>query len=340
MYKINTDQATKIEALIFSELNMTENNIEELLRKNIDMICDEEESMLIVGKQVRNTQLGRSDLMAVDNNGDIVLIEIKRDKKDIEGRKEAFEFQAIRYAASYATIEGIEDLVNKVYGPYIERYRNEFKNESTSLTNIELGTRKLIDFLEKNDALTEFNEKQKVVLVASDFDEQTLSAVVWLNNNGVDMSCYKLIPFKVNGDLVINVQKLLPLDNYDDYYVDLIHSTKLSTKKSNITRRSLPRIKTMLEWGVVKGGDIIVAKDRTDEGTLMANGNILVDDKELTLAWWLKEVYGWSSVQTYVFAIHKESGKSLAQIREEYIDQKAEKTFQNKHSNYKNIVDG
>ena len=31
-----------------------ESDIEELLRKNIDMICDEEESMLIVGKQVRN----------------------------------------------------------------------------------------------------------------------------------------------------------------------------------------------------------------------------------------------------------------------------------------------
>jgi len=64
---------------------MTENDIEELLRKNIDMICEEEESMLIVGKQVRNAQLGRSDLTAVDNHGDIVLIEIKRDKKDIEG---------------------------------------------------------------------------------------------------------------------------------------------------------------------------------------------------------------------------------------------------------------
>lgn len=67
MYKINTDKATKVEALTFSELDMTENDIEELLRKNIDMICEEEESMLIVGKQVRNAQLGRSDLTAVDN---------------------------------------------------------------------------------------------------------------------------------------------------------------------------------------------------------------------------------------------------------------------------------
>ena len=92
MYSIKGKQAARIEPVTFSELNMTENDIEEVLRNSIDMICDEEESMLIVGRQVRNEKNGRSDLTAVDNNGNIVLIEIKRDRKDIEHRKEAFEF--------------------------------------------------------------------------------------------------------------------------------------------------------------------------------------------------------------------------------------------------------
>ncbi|WP_260445578.1 PDDEXK family nuclease [Metabacillus elymi] len=108
MYNIQENKAIKVDAVTFSELQMLENDIEELLRCNIDMVCDEEESMLIVGRQVRNAHHGRSDLTAVDNNGNIVLIEIKRDRKDIESRKEAFEFQAIRYAASYATIEDPE----------------------------------------------------------------------------------------------------------------------------------------------------------------------------------------------------------------------------------------
>jgi hypothetical protein len=38
----------------------------------------------------------------------------------------------------------------------------------------------------------------------------------------------------------------------------------------------------------------------------------------------LKDIYGWSSVQTYVFAIHKQTGKSLSKIREEYMDKIAE----------------
>lgn len=90
MYNIKGKQAARIEPVTFSELNMTENDIEEVLRNSIDMICDEEESMLIVGRQVRNEKNGRSDLTAVDNNGNIVLIEIKRDRKDIEHRKEAY----------------------------------------------------------------------------------------------------------------------------------------------------------------------------------------------------------------------------------------------------------
>lgn len=328
LYNIKGKQAARIEPITFSELNMTENDIEEILRNSIDMICDEEESMLIVGRQVRNEKNGRSDLTAVDNNGNIVLIEIKRDRKDIEHRREAFEFQAIRYAASYATIEKTDDLVKKVYAPYIEKYRSEF--ELGELTSFELGIRKLNEFLQINDAQKNFNEKQRIILAASDFDEQTLSAVAWLNSNNVDMSCYRLTPYKLNEDLFFYVEKLLPVTNYDDYYVNLMDKSLIATAsgEKKIIRRSLPKIDLMLEWGVVKEGDIIVAKGREDEGRLLSNGNVLVNGEEKSMQAWLKEVYGWSSVQTYVFAVHKETGKTLSQIREEYMTQKETKNIE------------
>jgi hypothetical protein len=321
VYVLNGRKAEKIEAVTFSDLRMQESDMEEILRSSIDMICDDEESMLIVGQQVKNEKNGRSDLTAIDNNGNIVLIEIKRDRKDIEARKEAFEFQAIRYAASYATIESPDDLVKKVYAHYIGKHRSEF--ELGELTSYELGIRKLNEFLRVNEAEKSFNKKQKIALIASDFDEQTLSAVSWLNSNHVDMSCFKLTPYKVNEDIYLQIEKLLPVTNYEDYYVNLMDkSLPVNVKRSKGgTRRTLPKIDAMLEWGVVKEGDVIVAKDRGNEGILMANGNIMVNDKEQSIQAWLKEIYGWSSVQTYVFAIHKESGKSLSKIREEYMEQ-------------------
>lgn len=57
-----------------------------------------------------------------------------------------------------------------------------------------------------------------------------------------------------------------------------------------------------------------------DEGTILANGNVNVNGKEQSMQIWLKELYWWSSVQTYVFAVHKETGKILSQIREEYME--------------------
>jgi len=144
MYNIKGQKAEKVDSTTLSVLGYQESDLEEIIRTNINMLCDEEESLLIVGQQVHDEQHRRSDLTAVDSNGNIVLIEIKRDRKDIEHRKEAFEFQAIRYAASYATIESPEELVNKVYAPYIEKHRNEFV--LSELTSYELGIRKLNEF--------------------------------------------------------------------------------------------------------------------------------------------------------------------------------------------------
>lgn len=322
LYSIKGKQAARIEPVTFSDLNMLENDIEEILRNSIDMICDEEESMLIVGRQVKNEKNGRSDLTAIDNDGNVVLIEIKRDRRDIEHRKEAFEFQAIRYAASYATIEKLDELVKKVYAPYIEKYISEF--ELGELTSYELGIRKLNEFLRVNDAEKNFNKKQRIILIASDFDEQTLSAVAWLNSNNVDISCFRLTPYKIIDDVYFYVEKLLPVTNYDDYYVNLMDksvTTSISSDQKN-PRRSLPKIDLMLEWGVVKEGDIIVAKGKDDEAVLLSSGNVMVNGQETSMQVWLKNIYGWSSVQTYAFSVHKETGKTLSQIRREYMEQK------------------
>lgn len=318
MFRISEKNGELISPTTFSKLNMTENDLEETLRNNIELICGEEESMLVVGKQVRNEQRGISDLTAVDHNGSIVLVEIKRDRQDIVGRRESFEFQAIRYAASYATIESVEEMVEKIYAPYIQKYTHD--HQGTDLTPFELGYRKLNEFLEANESEKSFNTKQRIILVASDFDEQTLSAVAWLNSNNVDISCYKLIPYEINGDVFINVEKILPINDVNEYYVNFSDPIKKTPSKT-ITRRTLPKIQDMLNWGVVREGDILIPKGREDqqEAILLNDGNVNVNGEVKSMHVWLKEIYEWSSVQSYAFAIHKESNKTLSQIREEYM---------------------
>jgi len=292
---------------------MNEYHVEELIKNNTNLIA-EDESMLIVGQQVRNSSNGICDLVGLNQNGDLVLIEIKRDRKNIESRREAFELQAIRYAAGFATIKDIDHLISKIYAPFLEKSR---ENNSSSLTITEHANRNIVSFLEDNNIALE-----DIILVASDFDEQTKSAVAWLNKNGVEMYCYKLIPYKINDEIYIDSQKILPLDQYDDYYVGLSDRTTTSkiNRKRQINRRQLPRIDSMLEWGVVKEGDLLRIKNEDAIAVLLKNGNVEVDGEEKSIQKWLKEVKGWQAVETYSNTILNDTGKTLSEIRKEYMD--------------------
>ena len=330
MYFLEDNKLTKIEETTFKELGMKESDVEELLRQNIEMLCDEEDSMLIVGQQVTNESSGRCDLTAIDNQGNIVLIEIKRDKKDIEHRREAFEFQAIRYAASFATLHTVEEFIQDVYAPYVENHKNEYIDCKTH-TSVEIAQRELSNFLKGNNLRAEnFNKKQRIILVASDFDEQTLSAVAWLNSNSVDISCYQINLNKANEKVIINIKKILPVGDFNDYLVNITKSTTFVSKKrtSNITRKILPKIDTLIEWGIVKPGDILVAApNKNNEVILQKDGNIKTKENEiLSIQQWLKKITGWSAVETYKFTIHKKTDRTLSDLREEYMKNNIEKS--------------
>ncbi len=325
MYFLKNGILKEIDKTTFSSLNMKESDLEELFRKNVDILCDEESSMIIVCQQVRNEKNGRSDLTALDNDGNIVLIEIKRDKKDIEHRKEAFEFQAIRYAANCASIKEIDDLIQDVFVPYVEKHKTEFYSDNDgNLTTMEIAQRRIKKFLSDNDN-PQFNRKQKIMLVAGDFDEQTLSAVAWLNTNNVDISCYQVLPLKLEDETFIDVKKILPLEDYDDYFVKISSSSTLNKIKkasNDIAKRRLPKIDKLMEWGLVKSGDQIKAKDYDDTATLLDDGNVKVNktNEIMSMQQWLKTLYGWPSIQTYVFAVDVKSGKKLSELRADYME--------------------
>lgn len=324
MYSLKNCQPTKLEGTTFAGLGMKESDVEEILRKNVDMVCDDEESMLIVGQQVKNAQNGRSDLTAIDNNGNIVLLEIKRDKKDIEARKEAFEFQAIRYAANYATIKSTDTLIQDIFAPYVEKHKDEFPNTS-DLTSSEIAQRQLNNFISRND-IKQFNEQQRIILVASDFDAQTLSAVAWLNSNQVDIACFQICLYRHDGNVLFDMKKILPVVAYEDYYVSVAPKSSIARgEKKDISRRTLPKIDTLMEWQIVRAGDILIAKGTDEEAVLQPNGQVKTTDSydAVSIQQWLRKVYGWDSVQTYAFAIDKKTNKTLSDLRQEYMENSA-----------------
>lgn len=302
----------------FKELKIKEEHIEEFLRINIDAIF-EDETLLVVGKQVTNKENGRSDLTAVDQDGNLVLIEIKRDVEDIKQRREPFEFQAIRYAANYARIKTTDELVDKVFTSYIERYHDKF--DLGELTAYELATRTLNDFLEKNNAINTFNLKQRIILIASSFDPQTLSAVAWLISNNVDISCFKLGPMKIGDNYFIDIDRILPPPSLEDFYVEVDSRKKVvySEKRNTpIKRASLPGMDRLFEWGIIKAGDIVEVRNRENTDAIFIDSKY-VDFKgeKLTFNKWGQKVTGWSTIRIYEWVKIKGSEKTLHEMRQD-----------------------
>jgi hypothetical protein len=262
----------------------------------------------------------------IDNNGYLVLIEIKRDKLDVINRKEPFEIQAIRYAASNATIKDYKELVERVYAPYIEKHKDEYNLQGKSVE--EFALKSLEEFLIQNNAFKTFNQKQRLILVASEIDDQTKSAIAWLNQNGLDIQCFELDVYLIENKIYFQPQRILPLLSYSDFYVGFKTPGQKSSPTTGITRRNLPRIDELLREKVVYEGDIITPKDHPGESILIKNGNVDVNGEEMSMQVWLKNIYGWASIQTYVFAIHQKTGKSLSQLRKEYMDKAEEELLQ------------
>ncbi|HSF75696.1 MAG TPA: hypothetical protein VLA84_18015 [Microcoleus sp.] len=318
---IQRNEAIEIKVRKFKDLNLQERHIEEFLRKNINLLFGDEETLLVVGQQVRNASNGISDLTAIDADGNVVLIEIKRDVQDIKTRKEPFEFQAIRYAASYAKISTPESLVELVYSSYIEIHKDEY--ELGDLTPSEKARRELNKFLSSNDALKTFNKKQRIILIASSFDEQTLSAVAWLISNGVDAICLNITPVFIGEQGFLSIDKILPPAQLDDFYVGLagegsaIKEEIISTD-SAFNRTWLPRMDQLFEWELIKAGDSIEIKQfESSEAIIIDPRFVIFNGEEISYNNWGKKVTGWSSINIYEWAVLSSTNRTLHELRKE-----------------------
>ena len=303
----------------FKELNLKEKDIEEFLRVNIGAVFTDED-LLVIGHQVTDSQNGRSDLIAIDAKGNLVLIEIKRDKDDSLTRKEPLELQAIRYAASLAIIKTPDELVDKIYQHYIQKFEHDTDSE---LTSYEIAKRKLDYFLESFNAENTFNQKQRIVLISSSFDQYTLSAVSWLISNNVDICCYSLEPIQIEDEFYIDVTKTLPPLKLEDYYTTIKNKySNISDKnKSNITRTALPKMSELFEWGIIKNGDEVTIKGSSDsKATIINSKKVLYQGNEILFSEWGRAIKSWSSINMYEWTILTSKGKTLAELRAEKME--------------------
>jgi hypothetical protein len=141
---------------------------------------------------------------------------VKRDKADCAARKEPVELQAVRYAASLATLKTPEQLVQKLFALYL---KHAVRGAGSDRTAEEEAKRRLSEFLTQNRSERTFNQRQRIILIGSGFEPQALASVTWLSQDGVLVSCYELKPALIGACHVMRFEKVAPPPAAEEFYI-------------------------------------------------------------------------------------------------------------------------
>lgn len=208
------------------------------------------EDLLVVTSEYANFEDTRErlDLLAVDSDGKLVVIELKRDRAD-----RTTDLQAIKYASYCATLTAAD--VQK-------DYRSFWNNrEGAELTPEEVG-RRFVDFLERSDeeiqlmgegwADFDLDDKPRIVLVAGEFGIEVTAPVTWLSDEfGMDVTCTKIEAYQHEGRVLLNSQQVIPVPEAEEYRTK--RREKQEQQESHSRRSwSLP---VLLDRGVLSPGD-------------------------------------------------------------------------------------
>ncbi len=227
MYKvdINHKQLIKLTEKKFSELGLRERfDIQEWIDKTPEILGEE---LLIIAKELILPTGKRLDLLAIDKNGFLVIVELKRDDSGSE-----VEWQAIKYT-SYCSNFLLEELV-EIYAKYLNTNDEDAETKIENFVNVEMN---------------EINTKQRIILVSRNFHSDVISAVLWLLDYNIDIQCVRLqLYVDTNDELLINPEVIIPLPEAKDYIYKKVkkqkeqsrtHKSSFSLEKSNLNNEDL-----------------------------------------------------------------------------------------------------
>ena len=129
-------------------------------------------------------------------------------------------------------------------------------------------------------------------------------------------------PIKINNEIYIEVDKILPPKKLENYYTGIKDKQQniKDSKKSDITRTTLPNMKKLFEWGIIKKGDHIRIKDSENSTATVEDFKyVKYQDKKMKFNEWGQAIKGWSSINIYAWTILEEKNKTLDELRQEKI---------------------
>jgi len=230
LYRIHPESKTlqSIKEIDFSDHSFQERyDIQEWLEAAPSILG---EKLLIIAKEKTYFEgtKERPDLVAIDKQGNIVILELKRDDSGSD-----MHWQAIKYV-SYWSRFTLSDII-KVHVDYINKHREK---EGVEEVDEEYAKQEIIDFIEQ-DSAENINKRQRIILVSHRFSKEVVTAVDWLiESYGLDIKCVQLIPYFDEDKEMYYLQSntILPLPGIDEYLIRPFSGKVISEKKGRGSR--------------------------------------------------------------------------------------------------------
>lgn len=204
IYSFQNNELSKVETTTFNSEGILERqHLQAALKNQIDVIAP---NCLVISEEFSewSGSQRRIDLLAVDKEGNLVVIELKRTETG-----EHMELQALRYAAMVSTLTFTRAI--EIYQKYLSSIGSEDNAES-----------KLLEFFGWEEPQEDdFALDVRIVLVSANFSKELTTSVMWLNARNLDIRCVRLIPYKHQEQILVDVQQIIPLPEVESYQVKI-----------------------------------------------------------------------------------------------------------------------
>ncbi|QPK05199.1 DUF4268 domain-containing protein [Vibrio kanaloae] len=207
MFTVNhqTNRISPVKTKRFSELGFTERkHLQEWLAHEPSALGEE---LLIIQKEFDgfDDTRERLDLLALDKDGNLVIIE---NKLDDSGRDVVW--QALKYASYCVSLTKAQ--IVEIYQQYLDRYE-PVTGEVDLLNAPASASARICEFLDVPDLdelKLNLGNSQRIMLVAANFRKEVTSTALWLLGQGISIACFKITPYSLGEQLLINIDQIIP----------------------------------------------------------------------------------------------------------------------------------
>lgn len=212
----------------------------------------------------------RLDILALDKEGHLIVIELKRDKAP-----DTVDMQALKYAALVSRFT--RDDLDKVHAEYLSRSRGEAVDPDTAATELDEWATMTEDSL----------RLPRLVLMATAFPTTVTATVVFLHQQlGLDIRLLAFQAYRTAHDVLLTVSQHYPPPDVEEFVLSPeVNEAKQARTKRQTKQRETSTVARLIAAEALDSGDRLEFRSPSADGQAEVEPWLAVDDNRRWATW-------------------------------------------------------